>query len=69
MYTAIDGLPTFLPTAFLTKKSEQSWSEVYNNSILLCCAQNYYRTFILVNSDKTPSIIFCTAQQYTIIIK
>ena len=27
------GLPTFLPTAFLTKRSEQSWSEVYKKCI------------------------------------
>ena len=40
-----------------------------NNIILLYCAQNYYRTFFLVNSDEAPSIIFCTVQQYTIIIK
>ena len=26
-------LPTFLPTAFLTKRSEQSWSEVYKKRI------------------------------------
>ena len=28
-----DGFPTFLPTAFLTKLSEQSWSEVYKKCI------------------------------------
>ena len=33
MYTVIDGLPTFLTTAFLTKKAEQSWSEVYKKFI------------------------------------
>ena len=38
MYTVIDGLPTFLPaavliTAFLTKRSKQSWSEVYKKCI------------------------------------
>ena len=38
MYTVIDVLPTFLITAFLTavfltKKSEQSWSEVYKKFI------------------------------------
>ena len=38
MYPVIDGLPTFLPTAFLataflTKRSEQSWSEVYKKCI------------------------------------
>ena len=27
------GLPTFLPTAFLTKRLEQLWSEVYKRCI------------------------------------
>ena len=40
-----------------------------NNSILLYCVHFYYRPFILVNSDETPSIKVCTVQQYTIIIK
>ena len=33
MYPVIDGLPTFPPTSFLTKRSEQSWSEVYKKCI------------------------------------
>ena len=42
---------------------------INNNSVLLYCAHFYYRHFILVNSDKTPSIKVCTVQQNTTIIK
>ena len=38
-----------------------------NNSIMLYCKQFYYRGFILINSDKTPSTKLFTVQHYTIL--
>ena len=36
---------------------------------MLYCAHFYYKHFILVNSDKTPSIKVCTVQHYSIATK
>ena len=63
------GLHQTITLMFMLEGLEISKALRENNSIMLYCAHFYYRHFILVNSDKTPSIKVCTVQHYTIIIK